>query len=79
MSAEVAIAAGGGGALGRATACWSGPSARSAREMRLPVSGAIPPADGAKQDPAYILRRQDGGQFPYGLRLPVERHADAAL
>jgi hypothetical protein len=25
-----------------------------------------------------ILRWQDRGQFPYGLRLPVERHADAA-
>jgi NAD(P)-dependent dehydrogenase (short-subunit alcohol dehydrogenase family) len=31
-----------------------------------------------KQDPAYILRRPDRGQFPDGLRLPGERHADAA-
>ena len=32
----------------------------------------------ASQDAAYTLRRQDRGQFPDGLRLPVERHADAA-
>ena len=47
-------------------------------DAAAPVSGAIPPADGAKQDPAYIRRWQDRGQFPYGLRLPVERQADAA-
>ncbi len=47
-------------------------------DAAAPVSGAILPADGAREDPAYRPRRQDRGQFPDGLRLPVERHADAA-
>jgi hypothetical protein len=48
-------------------------------DAAAPVSEAILPADGAQEDPAHIPRRQDRGQFPDGLRLPVERHADAAL
>ena len=49
------------------------------------VSDAAAPSAGRycrrtalKQDPAYILRWQDRGQFADGLRLPAERHADTA-
>jgi len=48
-------------------------------DAAAPVSGAILPSGPARAGSGvHAARWQDRGEFPDGLRLPVERHADAA-
>jgi hypothetical protein len=56
---------------GQLTTCRSTPPASSSPR-------GLARRTAPEQDLAYVPRRQDRGQFPDGLRLPVERHADAA-